>query len=285
MDLLVIADTQRFLCAIENKVGTGEHGDQLIRYEAVCKSEFRGYRHHLVYLSPAGDEPSQPSWTPMGYGDLRELVKSAVDSKQNSLGAEVKSFLRHYCDTLGRHIVGDSVEELCQSIWKKHKSALDLIFEYRPDQQLQIRDIIQRIVEEEATWEVTDPAKAYFHFAPRSWQLPGLLVANTKSRMIVDMMLQNRPTDLTLYVEIQPGDQTIRSRIFEAAKANQPFRPQRNLYPQYARIYRRDILRPRDYEELDFDGLEDKIRQELGQFKATDLPLIDSVIQAVAQAG
>ncbi len=47
IDILLVNDAQRFVCAIENKVEAAEHSDQLARYARRCRNEFRGVRQRL----------------------------------------------------------------------------------------------------------------------------------------------------------------------------------------------------------------------------------------------
>jgi hypothetical protein len=67
-----------------------------------------------------------------------------------------------------RHIVSDSdVSELCQRIYRKHKRALDLIFEHRPDVRLEIFELVKHLRSEAAASHgisATDTSRLFIAF-------------------------------------------------------------------------------------------------------------------------
>ena len=73
IDILVLSEKSRFVCAIENKIyaaeGIREDGrSQLTDYREILKKEFPGCESHLVFLSPNGRKSSNISerkyWIP-----------------------------------------------------------------------------------------------------------------------------------------------------------------------------------------------------------------------------
>lgn len=74
-----------------------------------------------------------------------------MEEHRSMLGSDIVTLLEHYALMLRRHIMSDSgVAELCQSIYQKHKQALDLIFEHRPDQQALINEYAQLLIKPES---------------------------------------------------------------------------------------------------------------------------------------
>ncbi len=286
IDILLTSDEQRFVCAIENKIEASEHSDQLARYERTCTTEYPDYVHHLIFLSASGDEPSQQNWVSIGYDQVLEIAERVLAARQTSTSDEVALFLRHYTSMLRRHIVRESaVEELCQRIYSKHRQALDLLLEYRPDTQAELRRILEHLISEDPDFELDDRgSKASIHFGPRSWTSPQLRHSGTGSGRILTFMFLNRPDSLSLYLEIQPpGDpsaQAIRSRIHEVAAASSILKVPGKLYPQYCRIFRRDLLKRQDYEQP-VEWLETQIKLRMEAFKKNDFPEIDKVIQGI----
>ena len=46
------------MIAIENKVGSHEHSNQLNRYRNILEKEYPDYNRMLVFLTPDGEKPS-----------------------------------------------------------------------------------------------------------------------------------------------------------------------------------------------------------------------------------
>ena len=75
------------------------------------------------------------------YKQVAEVAENFVERYASIMGAEIRSLMKHYAQMLRRHIVSDSeIEVLCQRIYQKHKRALDLILEHRPDRQAEISE-------------------------------------------------------------------------------------------------------------------------------------------------
>ena len=79
----------------------------------------------------------------VSYTLVCEVIEKIAQDNRATLDGEIVMVLEHYAQMLRRHIVSDSdIAELCRSIYQKHKQALDLIFEHRPDQQAQIKQYV-----------------------------------------------------------------------------------------------------------------------------------------------
>ena len=81
IDVLCIDDTHRFLLAIENKVDSGEHSDQLIRYRQVLEKRYGDFRRVLVYLTPerVGEGRIRPDGSRRGCGRVHAESMGAAN--------------------------------------------------------------------------------------------------------------------------------------------------------------------------------------------------------------
>ena len=59
LDILLENQEEKVLCAIENKVDTGEHSDQPGRYRKALEKNYPDFTRHYVFLSPDGMPPEQ----------------------------------------------------------------------------------------------------------------------------------------------------------------------------------------------------------------------------------
>ncbi len=143
IDILLVSSDEKQLIAIENKVGSLEHSNQLNRYREILEKEYPDYSKIYVYLTPDGDEPSDAeNWDVLTYSDIVDTLE--ILKKSASLQSDVNLIIQNYIDIIRRDIVEDSeLVEICNKIYNKHKKALDLIFENRIDTRSQVGDAIR----------------------------------------------------------------------------------------------------------------------------------------------
>jgi hypothetical protein len=152
IDILIHDPTNRLVCAIENKIDAVESLGQLDRCRQIVEQEFSGYQTIFIYLTPEGREPADDShsaYIPFTYNSIAEMVDSLYQTEEFTTKSEPQILMAHYVKMLRRHIVSDSeIAELCRKIYSKHQRALDLIFEHRPDLQLEIANKLKEIIED-----------------------------------------------------------------------------------------------------------------------------------------
>lgn len=141
IDILALSEENRYAIAIENKIDSGEHTDQLDRYRSIVERTYAGWKARFFFLSPHGDEPSDSEhWLPIGYSDVLEIVELASAGKQLSEGASM--LINNYLEVIRRDIVEDEeLSIICNEIYAKHKRALDLIYENMPDKKTAMAEI------------------------------------------------------------------------------------------------------------------------------------------------
>ena len=105
IDILIHDESSRLVCVIENKIGSGEHSNQLTRYREIVQREFPDCRLVLVYLTPDGADPSGEAYIPLAYGDIADMIDAVRVVRESTLGADVSALMRHYTTMLRRHIL------------------------------------------------------------------------------------------------------------------------------------------------------------------------------------
>ena len=131
MDILATSDSEKYLLCIENKTGSPEHTNQLNQYRNILQQYYPDYKKQYIYLSPKGKKASDPEhWKAMSYEEVLRIVDK-ISGKTSNI--EAAAFIRQYAQLLRRDIVGDEeLKDMCQRIYAKHKTALELIFANRP---------------------------------------------------------------------------------------------------------------------------------------------------------
>lgn len=169
IDILLISEEEQFLIAIENKITSREHNNQLYRYRRILESDYPNYSKMFIFLTPDGDDPSDlANWAILSY----EAIAYILTKQKNELELQpdVDLMIKNYLEVIRRDIVKDrELIEICNKIYMKHKKALDLIFEYRTDGRSQfleqIRYTMSEIAEEGSIeYSVDNSSGTYFIF-------------------------------------------------------------------------------------------------------------------------
>lgn len=143
IDIIVVSSNEKTILCIENKIGSGEHDNQLDRYRKIVEEQYPDYNKMFVFLSPDEDEPSDPdNWCSMGYDATLSIIENAVSKTQ--ILPDVQMLIDNYTEVIRRDIVEDTeLTKICEEIYAKHQKALDLIFENRPDRGSQLAEIFR----------------------------------------------------------------------------------------------------------------------------------------------
>lgn len=155
IDILLLSKEDKVVICIENKVGTGEHDNQLVRYRETVESTYppnENYEYIYIYLTPEENESSDPeNWMAFSYNGILSILR---EIKMQDADPSVKLLIENYIATIRRYIVKDKeLEEICADIYKKHKQALDLIFENKPDSGYVISELIKEYLSNRAANE------------------------------------------------------------------------------------------------------------------------------------
>lgn len=144
IDILIFSEAEKKMIVIENKIDSGEHGNQLETYHNRLSkdSHFSAYDAIYIYLTPDGRYPSIPEiWQVLDYSTLIEVLARVREKQKIRLDAQV--LIDNYIDIVRREIVKDSeLIEVCQKIYRKHRVALDLLFANRPDEKGDVKTML-----------------------------------------------------------------------------------------------------------------------------------------------
>jgi len=291
IDILLVENAKRFICVIENKIYSSEHSDQLCRYRKVVEREFPDYTRHYVLLNVSGEEPSDSEYyVGVTYDEVCDVIERLLKMRASTIGDDVATALAHYVTMIRRRIMPDAeIQELCGRIYRKHRAALDLIYEHRPDRQAEIRDALLEMIKADPDLTLDRSSKDFIRFLPKSWDRPELRGGKGWTRtgrmLLFEFWNSSRwnPNSLSLRLTLGPGDENVRSQIYEAAtKTGSPFTPSpKGLSDKWVNLFWKEILSSADYNDLDFEGIQSRVQEAWSAFKSNELPLIKDVIDQV----
>lgn len=170
IDLLILCKEPAFAIAIENKVYSGEHGDQLERYEREVRGSFPERKHLFVFLTPDGTAPSDDEWIRSSYANIHRVIERCRRTNGAGLGADVAAFVDHYLRLIGSRFMDDAtLDDLCRRIYRKHRQAIDLIIERGTEFSLlpEFERWLERLP---SSWYVRGGWSKGIGFAPTAWK-------------------------------------------------------------------------------------------------------------------
>ncbi len=277
VDILVVDDTHRLAVIIENKIDTAEHSGQLSRYYADVRSHFPDHKILALFLTPDGDAPSNDRYIAVSYSQVCQVIEKIIAEHQNTLDADVAVVLRHYAQMLRRHIVSNSdVAELCREIYYKHRQALDLILENRPDQREKIKQYAKSLIQQCSDLYLGTVAKSWVVFWPNEWDASQVL-ANGPPHLYFEF--HNRPHDLNLLCTLSPGGDTKRREdIFEMARRHHFTGCPTKLNKSHCRLATILVLRAEDYDKPQ-EEIEALISEKWASFLRDELPRMAQAVR------
>lgn len=148
IDLLIIDETNKFVFVIENKVDTCQHDNQLTKYRTYVDEQYSdsAYKKLYIYLKPKKEDVEEP-YIYIGYDLIQKILEKIIDD--NQINSEVLTSIKHYKYILERDFMQkDEISEICRKIYKKHKTAIDLINKYS-DTRSEMFEILKEVLEEE----------------------------------------------------------------------------------------------------------------------------------------
>ena len=289
IDLLLVDETNWLVVVIENKIGSTEHSGQLARYLRAVGAEFpqSAWRHLAVYLTPDGEAPSEAGFLPADYGLVADAVEAVAESRRPALDPAVHALMVHYARMLRRHVVTDSeVADLCRRIYERHRRALDLIFEHRPDRLADVQAVLLRLVRSRGDLVPDQSSKQAVRFGHAAWEELPRGKGWTRSGRLVLFEFHNAADRLDLRLWVGPGPAEARRRLIELATARQPpfAVPKRRASETqfYKSIFARSFLRPEDYEGATLSDIEARIGARWEEFVVRDLPALVGPIEEEA---
>jgi hypothetical protein len=266
---------------IENKVQSGEHSDQLARYYDCVTRECTGWKIVPIYLSIESEKPSDERFIPLGYDQVCDLVERLVELNGSMLDGDVRIVIEQYAEMLRRHLVTESeISELCRRIYAKHKQALDLIYEHRPDRQQTVRELLEDWIKQNPELELDHCTKSYIRFVPKRLDTDVLKRGSgwTSSGRILLFEAANDEDHVTVRVIIGPGQVEIRRKLFDLAQAKQPpFKPFSKFYNQWNTILAHKLLTAKTY-DLHDDDFKVELEKQWRRFVEKELPTIVAAI-------
>ena len=297
LDILVLNHKARFACAIENKIFSAEHSEQLSRYRRALESAYPRHRRIHYFLSPQGTHPSsqkeQDHWKPVDYRKVLRLVELTIENGVVPENGAVLAFLRQYASTLRRRIVPDTnIRQLATRLYQRHGEAIELIRRHRDSYLKDLIEICKTAVGQNEGWTlVSEREGKLVGFLDKSWK--GFSVCRTgtgwmpetDTLLLMDFDLRVSGV-VTLILTISKGrDEEVRRRLFEMTqKYPELFNPRGSplggrYHSDYIRLYASEpILVEEDFYYWNAEAAQTKMMEWTKSFAESEFPKMNSTI-------
>ncbi len=131
IDILLINHSRKVVVIIENKIHASESKNQLGKYHDIVVSEYKDYEIIPVFLSLDGYEPSDDRYGVISYIQILHILRFITEIQRENLNPKILDFIAYYLKILEVLTMEDEeIKRLCKKIYKEHKQALDLIYDY-----------------------------------------------------------------------------------------------------------------------------------------------------------
>ncbi len=290
LDILVVNERLKILCAIENKVFAPESGRQLTFYRRALERDYRNYTRHYVFLSPTGMSPQQvedrSTWTPVNYDTVLELVERVLVEHQERLHADVQALLGQYANTLRRRIapVPSDIQKRAREIYIANRYAMELAYRHRPDYAAETKQLLMEAVRQQG-WLIDLNYTPYFRFRPPEWDAisarqTGSEFSQSNALLRFEFYVDAKSARLQLTL-FRGEDESVRERIVGSISRHPELFSRAGMVLETGIMLLHagdNILRESDFDIWDDPEVQNKIKASVSDFAATQFPAINEVI-------
>ena len=297
IDIMLVAEADEFVCLIENKIGAGEHSNQLSRYLDTVEREYEGLNPFPIFLTPDGTGPESDEdaarYVPFEQGKVADLLDRTLNTRGSTISVGVAGFLEQYARTLRRYVMNttDNIDELALQIYSRHQAAIDLIIKAK------------KALEERASWDVIDGAIArhapklkpdhhgkahHRYYSEELEDIPALKEGSgwTESNRI--LLFEVKYDTGRLVLLIGPGPDETRQRIYDLMQKENgvpgvPVRRASKLAKSHHIVYSVPILSKSGSSAPNYENGQSHVEQAITSFYANHYPhLIEALREELA---
>lgn len=297
IDLIFLSRKNEFCIVIENKIYSPEKKGQLEKYRKLIESEYPDFKHKIyIYLSLYDQqisESEQDNYVQLNYEHIIKLIEQVISSQRLKLADKTRFVFEQYLQTLKSMLnKNEEIEKVAQQLYKKYKSAFDLVFKYSvPTDSSEIWNKIQNLISSEKSIKPFQSSKTYIRFQPNYLydNLQSLkdvgLVSKTDDltdnwMFLFEFNLRNN--QVTFDCKIGLGEQEAREKLYEIYKKNNDVftkvvKANGLLRPQWHQAFQKQILTKTDIEkyfENDSNDIEQIVEKRFRELMDKDLPKI-----------
>ena len=239
LDILVLNVDEKFACAIENKVFSEEHGNQLTRYRKALERQYPTPTYHRSYLfltrhgTLAELAEERKHWHSTDYGMILRLIEEILEHWGGRGTEGIMAFLRQYQKTLRRRIVPETeTRRIANNLYLRHKKAIDLIVDQKSAHIADLSRICEEVTRQKTNWDLIGEREKgeLLGFADPTWKNHCLLQSGktsalgeqSDSLLVLDFDFREFGKVRLLLTIMYGSDEDVRMSLFRKTKERHP---------------------------------------------------------------
>ncbi|MDE5563202.1 MAG: PD-(D/E)XK nuclease family protein [Clostridiales bacterium] len=275
IDIFIESEKAKTLIAIENKVFTSTHDDQLKRYVTEFDSHIN-WKKIFIYLTPTGDLPYDidrqyaKEWCILSYETVLDTVRGVLADVHNT---KLKNLMGDYIEMVDTNILKNNKElkNLCDEIRKNHKEAIELLLFYT--------DIVERVNRHCAQWLkdniqgisnvnilptrtdfCTENIKKFFASKGEDWKLD-----DARHKFTYRISCKDGPLIGSAFMEKNPD----KNSNWDSAQIyiNEHYGQSKRMGNIYCTVFKASKLLDEGFRENGFEEIKDSLEEGLRKFK------------------
>lgn len=272
IDIIAESPANKIIVVIENKVDATEGRNQLIRYKEIIESDKRyiGYQKLFLYLTPDGDEPSDPAWIAISYKLIADSLDYVYNKKKKYLSHESTLILNHYVELIRRYIlqeIDEEFREACLILYGNHRAILDEI-KIIIDASGSRSEAISQFIENHKELVINGQTKEWLSFNPKELfeNMPDVVLTRTwhnQNKPIV-FFFDLKSDRIKLVLEVGPmSDQTMRENLVKSLFKNVLSQDKGSRSGIYTRVWTTQyrVTQGRDISDLEIKEVLDEMNK------------------------
>jgi len=169
IDVTVIDRANEYVLLLENKVYARESQGQLKRYRAAVEKEFPDFTIIPVFLTLDGSDAEEDGFISYGYPQLLTVLERIFNFHKGQLNTSTATFIEHYLSVLrGLTMKDTELVKLCQTVYRKHHEAIDLIVKHGMSTPFQ--EVAEKMLKKTGKFQILDAGPTWVWFIPNSWE-------------------------------------------------------------------------------------------------------------------
>lgn len=237
LDLLVMLtldNDEKWVLAVEVKVGSSQGQDQLVTYWNKIQTEHAdATRRIYIFLTKDAEEPQEGSgFLGVDFQLVHRALAECMEERGDLVANGPKNLIEEYQRLLEtRFMPENEIQKLARKIYREHREAFDIILSNRPDFLQTVSDRVEQELPSIVTkldFRLYRIIKGWAYLLPNAWNQP----RNQKDNggFYLHCLIDFRGSQVFLRIALAGGDEEFRNKIIGAANSSE-FRRGTNRQP------------------------------------------------------
>jgi hypothetical protein len=285
IDLLIIID--QIVIVIENKWDSKEHSTQLTKYRKAVNTHFPNHKKAFVLLTKEGVEAKleeeRSYYIEYNYIQISQILERIMAVYKPQINQRTFLYLEDYLKVLKRNIMQeDHLNDLAVKLYQTHKTALNFIFENKPDLQKEIQKLFIEVLRKNS-YVLGSTSKSYIRFLTQ--ELSKIVSNHNQSNgwlnrevFLFEFVINATDKDVRIVFKpvISPGDNPIREEYAKSISSVE------GASKPYGKLWIVHFIITKKFPREKFEEYSDEeIKEELEKFLKTCIPTIEKVEKAL----